>query len=106
MIVAEMIAQINALGRDVYKRQGWNQKLYVTNIANGKVAIGTTSKIGNTIAWVDKKNVKGCLLYTSVAAVVAFEGFARVAVRHAEAAEHGDHADAAQAGEVLSLIHI
>jgi len=38
---------------------GWNQKLYVTNIANGKVAIGTTSKIGNTIAWVDKKNVKG-----------------------------------------------
>ena len=37
---------------------GWNQKLYVTNIANGKVAIGTTSKIGNTIAWVDKKNVK------------------------------------------------
>lgn len=38
---------------------GWNQKLYVTNIANGKVAIGATSKIGNTIAWVDKKNVKG-----------------------------------------------
>lgn len=38
---------------------GWNQKLYVTNIANGKVAIGTTAKIGNTIAWVDKKNVKG-----------------------------------------------
>lgn len=38
---------------------GWNQRLYVTNIANGKVAIGTTSKIGNTIAWVDKKNVKG-----------------------------------------------
>lgn len=38
---------------------GWNQKLYVTNIANGKVTIGTTSKIGNTIAWVDKKNVKG-----------------------------------------------
>ena len=36
----------------------------------------------------------------AVAAVVAFEGFARVAVRHAEAAEHGDHADAAQAGEV------
>ena len=34
---------------------GWNQKLYVTNIANGKVAIGTTSKIGNTIAWVDKR---------------------------------------------------
>ena len=36
----------------------------------------------------------------AVAAVVAFEGFARVAVRHAEAAEHGDHANAAQAGEV------
>ena len=35
-----------------------------------------------------------------VAAVVALEGFARIAVRHAEAAEHGDHADAAQAGEV------
>ena len=28
------------------------------------------------------------------------KGLARVAVRHAEAAEHGDHADAAQAGEV------
>ena len=36
----------------------------------------------------------------AVAAVVAFEGFARVAVRHAEAAEHGDHADTAQAGKV------
>ena len=35
-----------------------------------------------------------------VAAVVAFESFTRVAVRHAEAAEHGDHADAAQAGKV------
>ena len=28
------------------------------------------------------------------------KGLARVAVRHAEAAEHGDHADAAQAGKV------
>ena len=35
-----------------------------------------------------------------VAAVVALESFARVAIRHAEAAEHGDHADAAQAGKV------
>lgn len=35
-----------------------------------------------------------------IAAVVALKGLARVAVRHAEAAEHGDHADAAQAGEV------
>ncbi len=35
-----------------------------------------------------------------VAAVITLEGFARVAVCHAEAAEHGDHADAAQAGEV------
>ena len=36
----------------------------------------------------------------AVAAVVALKGLARVAVRHAEAAEHGDHADPAQAGEV------
>ena len=35
-----------------------------------------------------------------IAAVITLEGLARVAVRHAEAAEHGDHADAAQAGEV------
>ena len=35
-----------------------------------------------------------------IAAVITLEGFARVAVCHAEAAEHGDHADAAQAGEV------
>ena len=35
-----------------------------------------------------------------IAAVITLEGLARVAVCHAEAAEHGDHADAAQAGEV------
>ena len=35
-----------------------------------------------------------------IAAVITLKGLARVAVRHAEAAEHGDHADAAQAGEV------
>ncbi len=35
-----------------------------------------------------------------IAAVITLEGLARVAVRHAEAAEHGDHTDAAQAGEV------
>lgn len=38
---------------------GWNQKLYVTNMANGMVALGTTSKINNTIAWVKKGDVKG-----------------------------------------------
>ena len=38
---------------------GWNQKLYVTNMANGMVALGTTSKISNTIAWVKKGDVKG-----------------------------------------------
>ncbi len=35
-----------------------------------------------------------------IAAVITLKGLARVAVCHAEAAEHGDHADAAQAGEV------
>ena len=35
-----------------------------------------------------------------IAAVVALESFTRVAVRHAEAAKHGNHADAAQAGKV------
>ena len=35
-----------------------------------------------------------------IAAVITLKGLARVAVRHAEAAEHGDHTNAAQAGEV------
>ena len=37
---------------------------------------------------------------TPVAAVITLKVLARVAIRHAEAAEHGDHADPAQAGEV------
>ena len=35
-----------------------------------------------------------------IAAVITLKGLARVAVRHAEVAEHSNHADAAQAGEV------
>ena len=38
----------------------------------------------------------------TIAAVIAAEGFACVAIGHAEGAEHGDEADAAQAGKVCA----
>ncbi len=54
---------------------GWNQKLYVTNMANGMVALGTTAKIGNTIAWVKLSDVKG---YRSGSSYIPYDQLALV----------------------------